>query len=411
MLTPKTWVGEDNDKMRGLVKEAVLFLEWWTLLGDPVERYMFKWTTSGYYEVRYQDNGSFTTQTIYRTKLLKYPDLLKWFDNLAPSNVSLEIQFATGALDDQDYNDFRRKYNILEDLGSAGYKVGYRTQVNGANWLFAASGQNPPFIVPQIATGGWPEFLGMSADASGDKKQQLIELFRLAKAVNITSFKVIDIDWNVADMVALARRFNNYEKGELSPTELAENAGALKRATGGDEFWDVPDFVLSEMEVYRDPTTYRYGLKEKKGKRALPAIYSSIESATENTFFATTNEGFHVLNSQGKQLSLVKGDWHRLKGNYIIRSTKRSDNDCNRFYYVLFDVMEFVNGKFIPSAKLYDIDRTFAIMVTNSNVTSEELVEIERATEKRNQECINSLHNYCMSLGAVDKDDFMNKIK
>lgn len=163
MLERNSWMYSDDKltAVRGFVKDAVLIFQWWTLLGDPIEKYEFKWVTSGYYEVTYEEEGREVTKSIYRDQLLKYPDLLKKFDHIEPVNVDVEISLSSGNIDDQDYFDFRKKYNILSSLGSAGYKSSYTVIAKGDAYLYGASGQNSNFILPAMALGGWPDFLNI----------------------------------------------------------------------------------------------------------------------------------------------------------------------------------------------------------------------------------------------------------
>lgn len=404
LLARRNWYG-DGPSMRGLVGDAVLYLEWWTLLGDPVERYVFKWVTSGYYEIQYSDEGKSVQQTIYRKNLEKYPDLLKWFDNIAPNNVDLEIDFATGELGDKEYNDFRNKYNIMGDLGSEGYKMSYHATVNGANWLFAASGKDPALVVPQIPVGGWPDFLGMPSDVSSTMKSRLIELFRLGKNVGIKGVRITRIDWSLESLVGLAKRYAKYEKGELSPEEEVANGETPKNETNGDEFWNTPEVVATPMEVYRDPTNSKYGLKAKNGKRALPALYDQIDEGTNGVFFARKNRSLTAINQMGIELAALDEGWYHHAGNYVTKfSRNNSDDKCNSYYYSISDVMEFVRGSFVPSKPVYRITYQPGIVLRDNSarrLTEAEEAAATKRREEEDQKCVNQLHDYCKSQGAV----------
>jgi len=50
-----------------------LGFEWWTLLGEPLEIYHFRWKAS--------DSDTINNKTCKRADLVKYPDLLKRYDN------------------------------------------------------------------------------------------------------------------------------------------------------------------------------------------------------------------------------------------------------------------------------------------------------------------------------------------
>ncbi len=72
----------------GLVKEIHINIELWTLLGEPIEKYLFRWK-----------RGSSITSTDFTTlsesTLSKYPDLLKRYNSLRPRNIELRYQVST----------------------------------------------------------------------------------------------------------------------------------------------------------------------------------------------------------------------------------------------------------------------------------------------------------------------------
>ena len=350
VLEPRNWVYSDDKRVavKGFVKDAVLLFQWWTLLGDPIEKYAFKWTTSGYYEVQYEEKGQTVFKTIYRSDLVKYPDLLKKFDRIEPMNVNVKISFSSGDIDDQKYYDFRRKYNILSDLGSAGYKSSYTIESLGVHYLYAPSGQDAPFILPTMAVGGWPDFLNV--DKKDDERtKRNIELFRLGRVLNIQSFEITDFEWQFGPFIEIARQFERYEKKEDSPREVAEKAGLAGENDGGDDFWNHAEVLDAEMEVYRDPTNGKYGLKAKKGLRAIPAAYNElIPSEKKGVFLGVKGDGrVYAVNNSGKEIASQKGYIYKGK---VLEQYVDEKMDCYlNYYYSLYNLYSFSGGAFVKS--------------------------------------------------------------
>lgn len=246
------------------------------------------------------------SREVSRTALQRYPDLLRWFDNIAPSNVDLEITFGTGELTDSDYQAFRRKYNIMSSLGSSGYNVEFKRAVPGSSWLFERSNRDVPFIVPE--TSGWAQFTGMP---ESDRQKRTIELFRLGRTVGISSFRITSITWPVDGMIEIAKRLDQYENNagkELSPAQQVAQAPSPALAGLGDDFWSRPEMAQPEMEVYTDPTTRKMGFRSKNKLIVLPAIYSSINPVEGAPGFLKVSQentsGVQLFNNYGKKLTV-----------------------------------------------------------------------------------------------------------
>lgn len=372
MISPKEWVRGKSASVRGIVQDAVLFFEWWTLLGDPIERYQFKWKSSGYYDVSYQEGGAYHTKTVTRRALAKYPDLVKWFDNIAPNNINFEIDFATGRLDDKKYYEFRRKHNILESLGSSGYSVSFRRRVEGIDMLFERSDKNPPFIVPTMATGGWREFMTIPASVSNEKLEVLVQLFKLGQTVSIKSFRIVSIDWPVDGMIALAKRFEAYEeKGtEPSPKEMVAAAEDDNLKKMQDDFWNKTELIEGEMEVYTDPTSGKKGLKSVNGMKTLPPTYYSIEQSSDKRFFyCFVDNNCIVINSFGNQITSEEG-YTYAKDDTFSANQQSTQSDWWTTYE--WEVFYFKDGTFRFQHKAFRLQRRLFLFSVPNDMTKSE---------------------------------------
>lgn len=387
VLERNNWVYSDdrNVAVRGFVKDAVLLFQWWTLLGDPVEKYGFKWLTSGYYEVMYEEKGQMVTKSISRSDLVKYPDLLKKFDRIEPLNVDVEINFSSGNIDDQKYYAFRKKYNILTDLGSAGYKASYTIKSLGIHYLYAPSGEDAPFIIPTMAVGGWPDFLNVE-NKDEERTKRNIELFRLGQDLVIHSFRITDLEWQFSPFIEIAKQFERYEKKEDSPKEQAEKAALADENDGGDSFWDRAEVVQADMEVYRDPTNYKYGLKAKKGLRALPATYRNLvaSESRKNIFFGEMEQGGVVaINGSGKVLATLPGrDWSATSTG-ARRYVRAPEVDCADYQPNYSEEYLFENGTFATLRKTYSISRQAYLTISSAN--ERPLTDAEKRAAEENE--------------------------
>lgn len=390
VLDQKNWQESSDGRVavRGFVKDAVMLFEWWTLLGDPIERYAFKWKTTGYYEVRYLEEGKTVTRSISRNELTKYPDLLKKFDRIEPFNVSMAITFSSGNIDEQKYYDYRKKYNINTDLGSAGYGGSYTIKVNGVEYLYGPSGENPPFIIPSMAVGGWPDWLNIEKKDE-ERTKRNIELFRLGQEINIHSYKITNFQWEFGPFIEIARQYDRYEKKIDSPKEIAEQAKLADKKDNGDDFWNHSDVPQVEMEVYRDPTNYKYGLKAKKGLRALPATYDDLKpTAKKGIFLAKTKQGVSAINNSGKVLASLSGYWNLGDGYVYQTESGPADEDCWKYELTYYENRYFENGSFNRVTKTASISKKLTLTVVRSGETYTD--EDRRRTEKHDSDCYKS---------------------
>ena len=68
----------------GFIKSIDIEIQWWSLLNQSVEHYGFRWTRGDSFKL---DSG----ETLRRADLEEYPDLVKRYDDLKPSAVTLSF--------------------------------------------------------------------------------------------------------------------------------------------------------------------------------------------------------------------------------------------------------------------------------------------------------------------------------
>ena len=360
MVDPKEWYNGGNVQMRGMMGDAVLFLEWWAKSSSPAERYKFDWTSSGYFELyNLSDNPTTRIKRINRADLTKYPNLLKRFDDITPIDIQFEFSFHTGGIPDQAYADFRKRYKIMEDLGSAGYAVSYNRKLDGDFILYKPSRRKQDWINPGPIPGGWDTFLNMP-DKYEDKKSRLIELFKLGDDLVISSFKISSIKWRMSDFEYIARKFNDYETGKDKPTAFDEVADGEKKNKAGDESWDETDLVDSETEIFRDEQNSKYGIRSKKGRVLKEGQYDRMEKNEKDKFYiASKGNMVFILNNMGaevysKILNAPPEIGKCANGNFWVTETLNKEKMGGHNYYITTgNKYIFHAGKLARSYKWY----------------------------------------------------------
>jgi len=410
LASPKEWITDNDGSMRGIMKEAVLFMEWWTLLGDPVESYLFKWKTSGYYEVMYEEDGKNVNKFVYRTQLEKYPDLLKWFDNIAPGNINFEIGFSMGKLSEKDYRDFREKKSLFSSLGASGFKMDYNRKVEGIQMLFERSERHPPFNVPVMAN-GWRDFMGVSSDVSDEKFGDLISLFRMAETVSINYFAITSIRWPIDGMIALAKKFDKYEKEEKrpSPEQLVSQADASPLKTMGDDFWNETDIPKGDVEIYMDPTNFKYGLRSKNKRTVTASIYNNIvQSSDKQHFFANTSDETIAYTKFGKEVARISGYYsYNSKSNQFMDQTGSEDTECIDYDILYYKTYTFSNNDFQRGSNYFSFQRQLYISVEsyNDKRTSQEKDRDAREAKRFCIEAVEKARSSALSQGMKELND------
>ena len=356
MLDPYKWYGEGDEQVCGMVGDAVLYLEWWIKGSEPLERYKFDWTSSGHFVVKYKnDKGELVNKRINWYDLSKYPNLVKRFELIQPYKIGFEFTFHSGNKSSEDYYGFRKRYNIMEDLGSAGYAVDYTRKIPTWKVVHVRGKEKKNWGNPAILLGSWKEFCPL-ADKHKDKESRLLELFRMGRTI-VISYKITEMHWRVSDFVYIAKKFAAYESGKEKPSAFDEVEDGKKEEKAGDESWDGTDMVDTEMEPYQEGRFY--GLKSKKGTKKLPAIYNEILPSTkEGVFLAKKENGVVAVNASGKEIASLKGDYIISKyfpgfvqGEFEEREplTQYTYTSGSSYYHLITisKRYEFVNNQFV----------------------------------------------------------------
>ena len=282
------------DSETGLMQGLELLVEWWTLLGQAVEFYGVKWSSTGQFTV----NLDLNRVTIRRGHLEKYPDLLKRFDNLQPLRMDLVVY---GSLAGKSVSvergsvpanaDFMKQGNFFKRDGkaydqwsvSAGMvyeipdvKLLYtRAGVRGDDllprspqnwndfWQWTGSSVNDPDMVFSSINLPPAEFKKLSRQNQNALENQLKTLFDQVTQMSL-QVRIRRLEWPQNELVAIARLYADYESGAKnpSPDELAQKElremGTLQRYASNDEW--------SRAEVIESTG---FDIVEQKGKQGV----------------------------------------------------------------------------------------------------------------------------------------------
>lgn len=244
---------DGNITINGIMSDAALAIDWWTLFGEPAEQYLFTWKAKDYYEIVSLDaTGSNTIKrTVYKNDLTKYPDLLLRYENIKPTEIEFEIQWG---LEDKDVFD----KTGMSFISYYGVKNSFKTKVSSASILIEPSGKTP-FGVPGIRQGKGEAFLGLEKNFPKDKLQGLMQMFTKAPYQYINAVIVTKIKWPVSEMKAIADKYDQYERGEATPSptqiineELRKNQNLT--AYNNNDFWGdaYEDDNIKKLEIFYD---------------------------------------------------------------------------------------------------------------------------------------------------------------
>lgn len=276
-----------QEDQQGFMKNFTLGIQWWDFLGEPMEFYSFKWEASGTIML---GTGKF----LYRDKLKKYPDLLKRFDNIKPTNLSISI---SGNENNSTVSSFRYELSDWQILYS---KAGVesknlspgspKTWNDFWQWSWELT-NSEKYNLPNS------EFENLS---STEKKELLGQLKTKYKNCHTIYLKAhIDkLEWPKYEIESIYSAFLKYEKGEETPSPLeevkaAKNSIAKVTTYTKDDFWgDITPKKYPNLEVFKNDLGY--GLKTKNEVILSPNDYNYIEEIKVDSTKKINNQYFYT---------------------------------------------------------------------------------------------------------------------
>lgn len=226
----------------GLIANFNLGIQWWTLMGEPLEYYSFEWEST-------QKIAISVAKYLNRDELLNYPDLLLRFDNLRPTKLNVSIDGKCG-LEPFSYDIPDRKimYSKAGVLSKNITPNSPKTWNDFWQW-------SPGLLHNDGGNITEHKFKSLSAV---EKKTLISKLQKryLGCSTIVVKARITDIEWPKNEIDAIFELYQKYEKGETesSPKEKVEAAKddiANTPTYTKDDFWgEVADVKKPEVEVY-----------------------------------------------------------------------------------------------------------------------------------------------------------------
>lgn len=233
-----------NDS-KGLMESFVIGFEWWTLMGEPLEIYEFKWNSSKYFKI----DG----ETLHRNSLNKYPDLLKRFDALKPTKVDVVIHCW-----DVGVGEFNRKVKshklIIEPPG----KIGKDLVPGSPSWS--------DFIEPLAS-------VVMTTDERATAAKQL---FTNAKSLRPDAY-LSEVTWPEGEMKAILAKYKEYEKKEKEKDKE-------EKPKKEDDFWS-GNSTTDDKTTANNADDFWSG---NRGKNNTPGTITDIDGNVYKTIIIGT---------------------------------------------------------------------------------------------------------------------------
>lgn len=255
-----------------LIADFDLHIQWWSLMGEPVEYYDFTWQSTEQYSVEVDGKERLMT----RTMLTKYPDLLKRFDRITPIDVQIKIEGNAGS-------------GVISND-----RFGY--EIPSVNIVPSYAGKKGDGIVP--GSQHWNEFFTWSATnfnyQKGSKQDRTLlqknkNKFEDTETLNIVAL-LKEIKWPLTELKNIVEKYDRYESG-------AEKPGNSDARELNDLLSDLSQEEISDFKIeYRDG---KEGVIAGDGRILIPFKEWDITSFDPKTGFAEVEKNLEVRTRNG----------------------------------------------------------------------------------------------------------------
>ena len=231
----------------GLVKEIQLQIELWTLLNQPVEKYLTRWVRG--------DSVTTSDGTIVTGSMLaKYPDLVKRFNSLEPSKFDLQYSIS-GPLNTQ----------LLShgNVSHCGIKVAKgKRYLESHDYYITKAGQVGDDLSPQSPK-NWKSFIQWN-DCKDQTNLESRNTFALLTEAKFSDLKVTNLVVPTIEIDSIAREFKKREKTKDNKKKDNQN---------DDKFWEGED----EKIVKQDDDEFWQGADKKDIKGSGDKFWSGAD--------------------------------------------------------------------------------------------------------------------------------------
>lgn len=325
----------------GLVKEITLGIEWWTLLNEPVEKYLFRWKRgSSVFSAAHNISLS-------ENKLNSYPDLLKRFKELKPNyiNVKIETWLNHGdALSPENQSLFMslpscmQKSTYAPISGKTFYELesnyGTRTINSNSHFYISKSGATGNDLSPG-SPDNWAEFIKYSCTIDNELAAQL---FKSSTSASF-SIKLLSIQVPNNEIDAIAKEYLKRENEEVAEVkETQEHDAKIKELENQlQNLLNQGESNSNELkQINSEESSIDDFLAQKKQKQPANDFLSNKSSSSSNDFLSSNENEDDFLSTKPE-----------LKGKIENRDGKEGVVDDKGNILIPFrnwDVVEYKNG-------------------------------------------------------------------
>ncbi len=230
-----------------LMSSFQIGFEWWTLMGEPLEIYEFKWNSINSFRV----DG----EILNRVALTKYPDLLKRFDALKPSSISVIIngmaegrgvEVKRGMI--PEYSSYLSHYDTYKKDGQSYDKYllykEFNRKINSHKLIIEEAGKVGKDLVPGSPSwADYIEFRHRSGNWSNNEERAKVtkHLFKLSSELKQIKAIATEITWPLGEMKSILAKYKEYEKREKMSEEVKVADWSLKDDKKKDSWGDNED--------------------------------------------------------------------------------------------------------------------------------------------------------------------------
>ncbi|WP_338732040.1 hypothetical protein [Mangrovimonas cancribranchiae] len=367
----------------GLVKEITLGIEWWTLLNEPVERYLFRWKKG--------DNVYSELHGIYlsESSLSEYPDLLKRYKNLKPSSIEIDIEVWLNH--DNIYNvdnqtifknlpSCLRKSSYASVSGKTFYEIknnyGTRSINSNGHFYITKSGDTGNDLSPGSVD--WTQFIKYSCPV--DKKSGLA-LFKSSTSASF-AIQVLNIEIPTLEINAIAKEYIKRENKEepQSVDDFLANQNTSKQT---DDFLsntniNSGDFLSENNEnddfISKEDRT-KWKINTKDGKTGIITESGKILIPYGNYSLSEYNNGIAKASVKIDEFGCSSGITTAYKVGYIDKSGEFIDG-----HKIEFTTAGYSPNPNAPLTIVHNDSRG------NRDYESERRAKMEAARKKREKE-------------------------
>ena len=279
----------------GFIDAIYLVVEWWGLLGQPVEQYGIRWDMGSDISIPDGEGGY---HQLYLPDLDQYPDLKERFMDLRPVDLHLTVDVTlyepSGMIADPQYPDEQPNYYSHSDFATATKHVR-----RSPHLMIARSGKAGEDFLPSSPQ-SWSQFLewtGGSIVSGDDPDQKARNTLRRTYTITFNSPRIAKIQLPEAQMRAIydeyRRRIADKEAEEAAMEEAAEKRMAEQIAREEAE-----DKLNEKVEELFPTRSAEEKLAEKLAEIEQAKARAAFEAQVEKEIELARNSGNEYLGAE-----------------------------------------------------------------------------------------------------------------